>query len=107
MGNIEQEIKKLQEKNQEIKELQTIHCNKKTDLSELEAQLYLFGEDKVKEALGKEKVSQKDKEYFIQLKTLKLVREVDTAYLNYKYAQEEFKILKMKFRAEHGELPSL
>lgn len=107
MGNIEQEIKKLQDKNQEIKELQTIHCNKKADLSELEANLYLFGEDQVKEALGKEKVSQKDKEYFVQLKTLKLAREVDTAYLNYKYAQEEFKILKLKFRAEHGELPPL
>ena len=104
---MQEAIKQLQEKNQEIKELQTLHCNKKADLSELEAQLYLFGEDKVKEALGKEKVSQKDKEYFVQLKTLKLQREVDTAYLNYKYAQEDFKILKMKFRAEHGELPSL
>ena len=104
---MQEAIKKLQDKNQEIKELQTNHCNKKADLSELEAQLYLFGEDQVKEALGKEKVSQKDKEYFVQLKTLKLAREVDTAYLNYKYAQEEFKILKLKFRAEHGELPPL
>lgn len=98
---MQEAIKQLQEKNQEIKELQTLHCNKKAELSELEAQIYLFGEDQVKEALGKEKVTQKDKEYFIQLKTLKLQKEVDNTYLEYKYAQEEFKILKMEFRAKY------
>ena len=104
---MQEAIKNLQEMNKQIKELQAEHCDKKAKLSELEAQLYLFGEEEVKKALGKEKVTQKDKEYFIQLKTLKAQRDVDNAYLNYKYAQEEFKILKMKFRAEHGELPSL
>ena len=104
---MQEQINTLQQKNQEIKELQKQHLNKKADLQELEAQIYLFGEDQVKEALGKEKVSQKDKEYFVQLQTVKLQREIDNAYLEYKYAQEEFKILKMKFRAEHGQLPSL
>ena len=98
---MQEAIKKLQEKNQEIKQLQAEHCNKKAELSELEAQLYLFGEEEVKKALGKEKVTQKDKEYFIQLKTLKAQRDVDNTYLEYKYAQEEYKILKMEFRAKY------
>lgn len=101
MENIEQAIKELQAMNQEVMKLQTIYCDKKTALTELDAQLYLYGEEQVKEALGKEKPSQKDKEYFATLQTLKLQKEVDSAYLAYKYSQENYKIKKMEFRAKH------
>lgn len=101
MENIEQEIKALQAMNQEVMKLQTVYCDKKSSQKELEAQLYLYGEEQVKEALGKEKPSQKDKEYFAQLQTLKLQKEVETAYLEYKYSQENYKLKKMEFRAKY------
>ena len=98
---MEKEIKELQQLNEQVNNLYTIHCEKKAELKELEAELYLFGEDKVKEALGKDKVSQKDKEYFIQLKTIKMQSAVDYAYVQYKQAQEDYKIKKMAFRCKH------
>lgn len=94
-------IKDLQKANQEVKNLQGVYVQKKIALKELEANIYLFGDEQVKEALGKDKVSQKDKENFVQLKTLKLQAEVENAYLEYKYAQEDFKLLKLEFRAEN------
>lgn len=101
MESIEKEIKNLQAMNQEVMKLQKEYCDKKSSQKELEAQLYLYGEEQVKEALGKEKPSQKDKEYFAQLQTLKLQKEVETAYLEYKYSQENFKLKKMEFRAKY------
>lgn len=94
-------MKTLQEKNLEVKALQKAYVQKKIELKELESTIYLFGDEQVKEALGKEKVSQKDKEHFVQLKTLKLEAEVENAYLEYKYAQEAYKLLKLQFRVEH------
>ena len=94
-------IEKLTNMNAEIRKLQKIYCEKKTELKQLESELYLYGEEEVKKAIGKDKPSQKDKEHYCQLKTLKLSSDVDKAYLDYKYAQEEFKIMKMAFKAEH------
>lgn len=97
----EKEIETLQKMNQEVNRLQNIYCDKKLELKELEAQIYLFGDEQVKEATGKERPSQKDKEYFASLKTLKLQSEADKAYLEYKYSKENYELKKMEFRAKH------
>ena len=99
---MQEEIKTLQKMNQQVYELQKEHCNKKAELKGMIAEIYLYGEDQVKEATGKDKITQKDKEYFAELKTLKLQAEVDQAYLDYKYCQENYKLKKMEFNAKYG-----
>ena len=99
---MEEALNQLIKMNQEVMTLQEKYCNKKEQLKELESTIYLYGEKECSEAIGKEKPSQKDKEHFANLKTLKLQSEVDKSYLEYKYSQENYKLHKMLFRAKYN-----
>lgn len=98
---MENEIKILQNMNMEVEKLQKEYCDKKRELKEVEANLYLFGEEEVKKTLNKDKVSVKDKENFVTLKTTAQAKAVDNAYLAYKYAQREYEIKTLEFKAKN------
>lgn len=104
---MQEKINALNEKAKELLEARAVYCEKKLGLKKLQADLYLYGEKEIIKALGKEKPSQKDKEYFIQLKTIGYESEVENAYNHYKGLEEEYKILKLEFRALYISEPQL
>lgn len=104
---MQEKLKALTEKNKEVIGARNDYIEKKLGLKKLQADLYLYGEKEIIKALGKEKPSQKDKEYFIQLKTLGYEAEVENAYSLYKGLEEEYKILKYEFRALYFSEPQL
>ena len=99
------EIKDLKALGQKVTDCEIKLNEAKISLKREQSQLFLTVSDKeIKELTGKAKVTQKERETFVDFKTLSLVEKVNEAQANLKIAKCDFEIGLLEFKQDSSNL---
>lgn len=93
------EIKDLKVLGTHVNDCEKALAEAKISLKREQSQLFLtVSDEEIKELTGKPKVTQKERETFVDLKTLPLVEKVNEAQANLKTAKCDFEIALLEFK---------
>ena len=99
------EIKDLKSLGTRVNDCEKALAEAKISLKKEQSKLFLtVTDEQIKELTGKAKVTQKEREVFVDLKTLPLVEEVNEAQANLKIAKCDFEIALLEFKQDSNSL---
>ena len=99
------EIKDLKSLGTHVNDCEKALAEAKISLKREQSKLFLtVSDEEIKELTDKPKVTQKERETFVDLKTLPLVEKVNEAQANLKTAKCEFEIALLEFKQDSNSL---